>query len=208
MRSGTENQITLVVIRHGETKANREHRYLGKTEESLSMEGIEKLQQNKLSAKYPKVDMLFASPMKRCRETGAILYPDIHPHFISDWKEMDFGDFEGKNYEELKTDHRYQEWIDSGGTLPFPGGESRETFISRCEAGLREMAGQILKNRESNHDDSKTAGLIVHGGTIMALLSRFAGGEYFEYQVPNGEGYVCSLTYGEGELQLKDIRRL
>ena len=36
---------------------------------------------------------------------------------------------------------------------------------------------------------------VVHGGTIMALLSKFGGGEYFDYQVPCGRGYQCLLRY-------------
>ena len=43
MRNRTENQITLIFIRHGETAANKEQRYLGRTEEALSLEGREKL---------------------------------------------------------------------------------------------------------------------------------------------------------------------
>lgn len=48
---------------------------------------------------------------------------------------MDFGAFEGHNYQELSGDPAYQRWIDSGGTLPFPEGESREEFIRRNVAG-------------------------------------------------------------------------
>ena len=39
---------------------------------------------------------------------------------------------------------------------------------------------------------------VVHGGTIMALLSHFAGGEYFDYQCKNGEGYRCQVKWTKG----------
>ena len=52
---------------------------------------------------------------------------------------MDFGAFEGHNYQELSGDPAYQRWIDSGGTLPFPEGESREEFIRRNVAGYEKM---------------------------------------------------------------------
>ena len=45
---------------------------------------------------------------------------------------VDFGDFENKNYLELNGNPDYQAWVDGGGTLPFPGGESREAFQERC----------------------------------------------------------------------------
>lgn len=185
MWNWTENQVKLVWIRHGATEANREHRYLGKTDEPLSEEGIRKLQSAKASKIYPDIDYLFSSPMKRCLETAEILYPAQKIIRIPDWEEMDFGAFEGKNYIDLQKDARYQAWIDSNGTLPFPEGESREEFIRRCEQGFYRMLKQL--------GEFKTVGMIVHGGTIMALMSQYYGGEYYDYQVANGEGYICTL---------------
>ncbi len=65
---------------------------------------------------------VFVSPMLRCRQTAEILFPQIPQIEIDPWREMDFGEFEGKNYAQLNGDPRYQAWIDSGGTLAFPGG--------------------------------------------------------------------------------------
>ncbi len=39
--------------------------------------------------------------MKRCLETAQILYPGQTPIIIPEWTEMDFGAFEGHNYQEL-----------------------------------------------------------------------------------------------------------
>lgn len=191
MRNRTENQITLIFIRHGETEANKEHRYLGRTDEALSLEGREKLLQAYQQSRYPEAEVVFTSPMRRCRETARLLYPLVPKKEIPEWVEMDFGDFEGKNYEDLKDDEHYQAWIDSNGTLPFPNGESREAFIKRCMQGMDRMM-QLLQ-------EERKVAVIVHGGTIMALLSSLCGGEYFDYQVRNGEGFVCSLKKGKDE---------
>lgn len=191
MRNRTENQITLIFIRHGETEANKEHRYLGRTDEALSLEGREKLLQAYQQSRYPEAEVVFTSPMRRCRETARLLYPLVPKKEIPEWVEMDFGDFEGKNYEDLKDDEHYQAWIDSNGTLPFPNGESREAYIKRCMQGMDRMM-QLLQ-------EERKVAVIVHGGTIMALLSSLCGGEYFDYQVRNGEGFVCSLKKGKDE---------
>ena len=45
MWNWTENQIKMVLIRHGATASNREHRYLGKTDESLDMIGMEEFRE-------------------------------------------------------------------------------------------------------------------------------------------------------------------
>lgn len=206
MRDRTENQIKLVMIRHGAAKSNREHRYLGKTEESLCEEGMNALMQYREKKRYPKLDGLFASPMLRCRQTADFLYPNLVPICIDEWKEIDFGAFEGKNYGELQGDARYQEWIDSGGTLPFPEGESREAFVRRCVLGFDKMLRQV---RESEKNDGLQAiGMVVHGGTIMSLLSQYCGGDYFDYQVENGKGYCCNCEWKDAGPRLTALVKL
>ena len=204
----SENQIELIMIRHGATKANEEHRYGGNTDESLSVQGITILQKEKNNGTYPMIDKLFTSPMKRCIQTVEILYPDIQPVIIPDWQEMDFGDFEGKNYQDLQEDPRYQKWIDSNGTLPFPNGESRENFIKRSKQGLYAMCKELSKTVRSADMKHVVIGMIVHGGTIMALLSSFYGGEYFDHQTANGKGYGCKLCCDGEHIHFEDLREL
>lgn len=215
MRNRSENQIDLLLIRHGATKSNKEHRYLGKTQESLSSEGKEALlkivhNNDTDNLIYTPIDMLFTSPMTRCIETAKIIYPNMKPVIIPEWEEMNFGDFEGKNYQDLKDDMRYQEWIDSNGTWPFPNGESKDVFIARCMEGYNRMCdliyreNQLLKSEEAQTNSAKCrnlrVGVVAHGGTIMALISTLYGGEYFDYQVSNGGGYRCKLSFYENAI--------
>ena len=97
--------------------------------------------------------------------------------------------FEYKNHQELSADPRYQAWIDSGGLLPFPGGEDRDAFCARCRAAFQALLDGPWEGR---------AALVVHGGTIMAILSGFAHPrrDYFDYQVKNGRGYFCRQAGG------------
>lgn len=187
--------MTLVFIRHGATAANREHRYLGRTDEALSREGRASLLLDRSGHRYPEATHVFTSPMKRCIETAGILYPQLEPVVIPEWTEMDFGRFEYRNYQELQGDSQYQAWIDSGGMGDFPEGEGRGHFQLRCQEGFVKMWGELERIQEGT-SGPVTLGLIVHGGTIMALMSAYAGGEYFDYQVPNGGGYVCRLLDG------------
>lgn len=204
MRDRSENQIKFVLLRHGAAKSNAEHRYLGKTDEPLSKEGKIQLEEYIKQSLYPDIDFLFASPMKRCIQTAEILYPGLSPVLIKEWEEMDFGDFEGKNYKELQDDKRYQEWIDSNGTLPFPAGESREEFIIRCDKGFCGMLEKVKQIKEKH----KTIGMIVHGGTIMALLSKYGRGDYFDYQAANGRGYVCTVRDIDTKPQIVKLEKI
>lgn len=193
MWNKAKDKIRLVLIRHGETASNKEHRYLGKTDEDLSPCGAEKIKDAVQEKLYPEIDILFTSPMKRCLQTAQLIYPDMTDHIIPEFAEMDFGEFEGKNYQDLKDDVRYQAWIDSNGTLPFPGGESQKEYISRCKLGFEKMLNELFEQKSVSLQSQSTIGLVVHGGTIMSLMHAYDGGEYFDYQVKNGRGYICTL---------------
>lgn len=200
----SENQMMLVLIRHGVTKANREHRYLGTTDEPLCGEGIRQLTEYQKLRLYPEINCLFASPMRRCLQTAEILFPELSPVVIPEWKEIDFGIFEGKHHLELQEEKRYQAWLDSQGTLPFPEGESREEFLFRCDKGFRKMIEKIKEKKEEN----KVIGMMVHGGTIMALLSQYGQGEYFDYQAANGRGYVCTIKNWDRKPEVVKLEKL
>ena len=192
----------LILIRHGKTAGNLLGRYIGsRTDEPLCDEGREELAGKQL----PEVERLYVSPMKRCVETAEILWPGFDRkkmQKVTDLRECDFGDFENKNYKELSGNGDYQAWIDSNGTLPFPNGESMDAFKSRClEAFARiveEVSGAEQEWIASGKTGTFRAGIVVHGGTIMAILEQYGypKAAYFDYQVKNGCGY--RLTPVEG----------
>lgn len=110
--------------------------------------------------------------MKRCIETADILYPGKVPILVPQWKEMDFGLFEGKNYQELNGDKQYQAWIDSGGTLPFRRGKAGPAF---CRDAVRECMSRWTDIGNFLPAESKI-GCVVHGrnnyGTFKYVLWR------------------------------------
>ena len=59
--------LKIYLIRHGKTQGNLSGKYIGaRTDEPLCQEGIRELE----GKNYPKAELLFVSPMKRCRQTG------------------------------------------------------------------------------------------------------------------------------------------
>ena len=192
----------LILIRHGKTAGNLLGRYIGsRTDEPLCDEGREGLAGKQL----PEVERLYVSPMKRCVETAEILWPGFDRkkmQKVTDLRECDFGDFENKNYKELSGNGDYQAWIDSNGTLPFPNGESMDAFKSRCLEAFAQIVEEVSGAEQEWIASGKTgifrAGIVVHGGTIMAILEQYGypKAAYFDYQVKNGCGY--RLTPVEG----------
>lgn len=194
-------EMEIYWLRHGKTKSNEEHRYLGKTDEGLTEAETERLQAKKVPEAWQTFP-LFSSPMKRCRQTAELLFQK-EPLLIPEWVEMDFGLFEGKNYQDLKGDAYYQRWIDSDGTLPFPQGESREAFLQRSRKGLERML--FLLDKDGMPDKAVA---VVHGGTIMAVLSELTGREYFSFQVPNGGGYRTRIRRKQNTIEVLEIEQI
>lgn len=183
--------MKLVFIRHGATAGNLEGRYIGRTDEGLCGEGRKMLAQKA----WPEADIVYTSPMKRCVQTAQIIYPEKAAEFIRDFRECDFGDFEGKNYQGLNGNADYQRWIDSGGQLPFPGGEDPADFRARCAAAFADLIGK----QES--DPKEVIAFVVHGGTIMSILERYEKHhEYYRWQCGNGCGYQGEWTDGRIEV--------
>lgn len=206
-----EIKINLLLIRHGKTPSNREHRYLGVTEEALSGEGRKQLEILAEKDILKKPWLLFISPMLRCQESAGILFPGRKAYPIEEWREMNFGAYEGKNYEDLKNDSYYQKWIDSNGTMPFPEGESQQEYIKRCHRGLLTATKIIQKEIAENQmteSQPRNITAVVHGGTIMALLHILAGGNYFDYQAKNGGGYCCKLRLCGEEWKLDSLEEI
>ncbi len=187
--------MKLYFIRHGMTKGNTEQRYVGCTDEPVletEAEHIKKIRIPGLEERTP--DLLYVSPMLRCRQTAELLFPGVRQQAVPGFLECDFGLFEYKNYKELEGDPDYQRFIDTNGTSAFPGGEDRKAFLARCSAAFRELASAWSQpNSPDGGEDTQghgpeTAAFVVHGGTIMALLEVFAEPEktFYEWHVGNG----------------------
>ncbi len=180
----------ILLLRHARTKGNEEKRYMGmRSDEPVSDAGLKQLEGTDMD-KVPAFDRVFCSPMQRCIITAERIFPGKETESVQELTEMDFGLYEGKNFEELKDDPYYNEWIASNGRLPFPDGEDMAGFTARS---LKAFKGILDKLK-----DGESAAIVCHGGNIMAILSAVTGGEYFDFNVGNIEGYIIDITY-DGE---------
>lgn len=184
-------KLELTFIRHGQTAANAANRYVGQTDDcSLTEYGKSKLLSRKEQRIYPPADLLFSSPLKRCKETAALLYPMLVPEIMSSLTELDFGSFEGKNYAALKDNPAYHRWVESKGMIAPPGGESGQELMQRLENALH----IIITEAVSKH--AKHVTVVTHGGCIMVLvqlLKQQPDYDIYEFQPENGGGFTCII---------------
>ena len=193
------------LIRHFATEGNLEKRYIGVTDEEIKAECVleHTLKKEENGREEWKPELVIVSPLRRCRQTAEILFPGAEQVVCEQMRECDFGLFEGKNYQELTGNPKYQSWIDSGGTKAFPGGEDPMEFRKRCVCGFEQMMEKMIKGKR------KKIAFVVHGGTIMSVMEAFdpEKKEFYHWQVKNGKGFHFQIEEEKWQ-QGDSLRRL
>lgn len=173
--------MTIYLIRHGKTEANERRLYCGSTDLPLSPRGRAELS----GTRHEIGNVRFlTSGMKRADETMELLFPGVPYEREERFREVDFGLFEMRSYDELKDDPAYQVWIDGDNqrNVP-PGGESGDQMTLRVLAALSELR--------------KDTCLVTHGGVIAAIMAHLFPneGKYrYQWQPTNGHGYRITDT--------------
>lgn len=173
--------MKIYLLRHGETEYNREKRYQGVRDIPLSPKGRAELIRADISPAQ-----VYVTPLVRTAQTAEALFPDARQTVVPDLREMDFGVFEGRNYQEMADDPSYRAWVDSGCEAPVPGGEQKRDFSRRVCRAFSTLADQASANRE------ELLVIVSHGGTQMAVMERYAlpHRDYFRWFAPNAGGFV------------------
>ena len=172
----------LYLIRHGNTEANLQHRYCGSTDLPLSQPGREALE--KLQYDVGPVRFL-TSGMLRTEQTLHALYGDVPYTVLPGLREMDFGDFEMKSYQQLKDTPAYQAWIADVEHNPCPNGESAPQVLARNRAAM----DRVLAAGED-------AVCVIHGGVTAGLMMTWFGGGRYDYSVKPGTGFTVTFENG------------
>ena len=160
---------TIHLIRHGMTQGNLEGRYIGSTDLPLCEEGIRQLEARKAAAPYPKAEICYCSPLKRCQQTAKILYPDLTPQVVTDFRETDFGAWENKTAKELADeDPDFVKWMEGDKNITPPGGENNGWFLQRTCAAFEHVVDGLLRMGTYS-----SAAIVAHGGVLMAILSAY-----------------------------------
>ena len=191
--------VLIYLLRHGETAYNAEKRYQGVRDIPLSDAGRAKLRRADFSPRT-----VYVSPLCRARESASILFPTAAQTVVPGLREMCFGAFEGRNYEEMEHDPAYRAWVDGGCMGRCPGGESRVEFSERVCAAFERLADAAVRDGEN------TLVIAAHGGTQMAVLERYAvpRRDYYAWCAPNGGGYILCADRWQSEKTLELVREV
>lgn len=185
-------------IRHGITEGILNRWYYGWADMPLTEDGIRALKQLKADGIYPAGEDadFYTSGMIRANQTLEAIYGSAPYRVIDDLREMNFGQWECKTFDELKELEGFDLWLeDKTGDFVFPGGESANAFYQRAGRGLKELLGYHRLKELSHRHSGKDAVSIVacHGGVIaasMCALTDQPKETFWEWIPDPGRGYT------------------
>jgi broad specificity phosphatase PhoE len=167
--------LSLYVIRHGQTDFNREGRLQGARDIPLNALGRSQAAENgRRLAAVPDFDPdafdWVASPLSRTRETMELVRENAglkRDAYRTDdlLIELSFGDWEGRTMDEVERDHpgidRARDQAKWHFRPPGEGAESYEMLAKRIDRFLSSVTGPMV--------------VVAHGGVIRALFNRIGG---------------------------------
>jgi broad specificity phosphatase PhoE len=178
-----DHDLTLVLVRHGETEGESSIRYHGRNDVVLSDLGRAQMRaaRREIGSRFGKAafDRIFATPLSRAREGAEIVAgADARVVAIEEFIEVHFGLFEGLTREEIEQRHpsEFEKWRADplAPSYTYPQGENRAAFTERVEFGLVTMLKVINASRRAEHERVL---IVAHRGVIRTIVHALTGAE-------------------------------
>ena len=221
-----EKQARIVLIRHGMTQGNKEHRYVGTTDEELLPESVEQLrsmrefwQEQVLSKDRASIQCdestLVSDPTANPCEVCAKNVADNLTVYVSTClrakqtadilfpgaKQVEIAEFAECRFGTFE----YKNYAELNGNPDYQrfidsgGTTAFPGGESRAEFTERVMRGFEKLLADVEESQPYTIVVVAHGGTIMALMDQLSEPhkDYFDWQVKPGEGVEGILGVNE-----------
>ena len=147
---------------HAEPDAWVHGRCYGSLDAGLSPEGREQAARLAERLTTESFAALYSSPRLRAIETAQAIRWIVT--IVPEFREMDFGDFEGRTYNEIEATHSalYRQWMEAPTTVQFPNGESFTQMRERVLGAYRALVARHTAD---------VIGVVAHGGVIRIILA-------------------------------------
>lgn len=172
-------ELVIVLVRHGQTAWNAEHRFLGCTD--IPLDAVGEAQAEALGRWLPRrFDRVYSSPLQRALSTARAL--DVAPIPVPELAELRQGELEGLCRDEAiaRFPDFFRAWVEDSVNIQVPGGES----LAFCQR----RAVLALERLREGHTGGQLVGVVTHQ-MVIASLSCMATGEslqrWREHGVPN-----------------------
>lgn len=162
--------MRLFLIRHAAPVDDARGRCYGRLDIGLSAEGERQADALVRSLSNARIDMVVSSPARRAVDTALPLATarGLDVEVRDDLRELDFGDLEGRTYEEISVTHPelYARWMVEPTSVRFPGGEAYEDLSRRVDAEIESLLEE---------HPGETVAVVTHGGVVRAVVAGILG---------------------------------
>ncbi|MFL0267287.1 alpha-ribazole phosphatase [Candidatus Clostridium radicumherbarum] len=185
--------MNIYLLRHGETEENKNRFYYGKLDVSLNDKGKTQALKAREFLEEVNFNKVYTSERLRTKETASLVARKGLNKFVADKRinEMDFGEFEGKDYKEIQKLYpkEYESWSRDWKEFSPPGGESYLEVYNR----VKEFMEELLREQSEN------VLVVTHGGIIRTILCYVLGGNlenFWKFSSKNCDISLIKYEYG------------
>jgi broad specificity phosphatase PhoE len=180
----------VLMVRHGQSTWNAEHRWQGQLDPPLSPLGEAQARAGAEAVSRFGITHVFASDLQRARRTAELLAPDTQITPLVALRERTAGPWEGLTRGEIE--EQFPGMLDER-RWP-PGFESDESLVARVRPALEGIA-------EQTGDDAVVLA-VTHGGVIRSLIRLF---EPTPDPLPNLGGRWFVISGGELDIAAPEV---
>lgn len=189
----------IILVRHGQTDENVSGKISGQGPAPLNARGRQQAIDTASVLTDLGVSRILTSPVVRARQTADILAEHLHvdTEDIADLREVEYGDWEGKHFHEIRSHPVAQQVFNDPVKAVFPNGE-----------GLQDVQQRGVQVIESTHQKypQDVIILVSHGDVIRTSLAHYLGMPFNDYRRLNlDNGAISVLERFEDWIQVKAI---
>lgn len=170
--------MQIVLVRHGATDWNLEHRCQGSSDRELSAVGVRQAEEIAALLSGENLTAIYASDLKRARRTAEVIgQPHNLPVRIEESiRELDHGELEGLTFNEIRRNFGefLTRWRSEPAELQVPGGERLIDVAERAWTGLQQIA--------ERHGAQDNIVIVSHNFPIVGIVCRITGTHLNNYR--------------------------
>lgn len=158
----------LVVLRHGQTDWNLEHRFQGHSDIPLNAKGVAQAEAAGRALSGHHFDVVYSSPLKRAYETARLVCPHATIHTDPRLMEINVGSWAGLTWDQITDlmpgyESKYANGVDFRRS---PTGETLADIVARGLPAVEEIAAR--------HPDESVL-IVSHGLLLNRVLHAMLG---------------------------------
>lgn len=159
--------MRLILVRHGETAWNAEHRVQGQADIPLSESGKKQAELAAIALQHQKVEAIYSSPLQRALATATEInrFHHLPIETLAGLKELNTGELSGLFASDIAVKYPdfFRVWTTDAASTRMPSGESLPELQQRAWDSIQSIV---------NHHDGRNVVVVSHFFVIASLFCR------------------------------------